>query len=113
MTKEQEYTVQLVSLISKAFDEESDCNVRINTGEFRDPKNLTAFIYALSVAAPAIIFNELTGDDKNLLEFNHLTNTLVFQFFNDKEEQIKCRCEMPAKIHGKNICWRCKRSLSI
>lgn len=23
-----------------------------------------------------------------------------------------CKCEMPAKIHGKNLCWRCKRSLS-
>src|SRR5690606_40633499 len=25
---------------------------------------------------------------------------------------LKCKCEMPAKIHGKNLCWRCKRSLS-
>ena len=24
---------------------------------------------------------------------------------------LKCKCEMPAKMHGKNICWRCKRSL--
>ena len=24
---------------------------------------------------------------------------------------LKCKCEMPAKIHGKNLCWRCKRSL--
>jgi hypothetical protein len=23
-----------------------------------------------------------------------------------------CKCEMPAKIHGKNLCWRCKRPLS-
>lgn len=23
-----------------------------------------------------------------------------------------CNCEMPAKIHGKNLCWRCKRPLS-
>jgi hypothetical protein len=25
---------------------------------------------------------------------------------------LKCKCEMPAKIHGKNLCWRCKRPLS-
>lgn len=26
---------------------------------------------------------------------------------------LKCKCEMPAKMHGKDICWRCKRSLSL
>lgn len=25
---------------------------------------------------------------------------------------LKCSCEMPAKMHGKNLCWRCKRPLS-
>ena len=25
---------------------------------------------------------------------------------------LKCKCEMPAKMHGKNLCWRCKRALS-
>lgn len=25
---------------------------------------------------------------------------------------LKCKCEMPAKMHGKNICWRCKGTLS-
>lgn len=29
-------------------------------------------------------------------------------------EQIDvCRCEMPAKMHGKDLCWRCKRTLTV
>lgn len=31
---------------------------------------------------------------------------------NRDKVKVKCNCEMPAKMHGKNICWRCKRSLS-
>lgn len=28
------------------------------------------------------------------------------------ENTLKCECEMPSKMHGKNICWRCKRHLT-
>lgn len=32
--------------------------------------------------------------------------------FERKDAPFKCKCEMPAKMHGKNLCWRCKRPLS-
>lgn len=60
--------------------------------------------------------NHENGDDANRL--------LSADAFNSPENQnrdkvivgygpvLKCKCEMPAKMHGKNLCWRCKRSLS-
>lgn len=70
---------------------------------------------------------------KNYMENNTLTNNengndtnrlLSDADFNSPENQnrdkaiigygpvLKCKCEMPAKVHGKNLCWRCKRPLS-
>ena len=57
--------------------------------------------------------NHENGNDANRL--------LAAVDFNSPENQNRdkgiiqgpvCKCEMPAKMHGKNLCWRCKRSLS-
>lgn len=68
-------------------------------------------------------------DMENKTLTNHETSNDANRFladvdFNSAENQnrdnaiigygtvLKCKCEMPSKMHGKNICWRCKRSLS-
>lgn len=62
-----------------------------------------------------------TSNHENKDDANHLLSDVDF---NSPENQnrdnpiigygpvLKCKCEMPAKIHGKNLCWRCKRPLS-
>lgn len=43
-------------------------------------ENPTHFTHALANIAPAHIFNQLTGENKSSLEFNHLANQLCFQY---------------------------------
>lgn len=82
--KETEYAIKLQEQIIQVFDSDSenfiDPNELINSDE-----NTTAFIHALANMVPTRIFNKLTNDNKNTLEFNHIANHLVFQFSKIKE----------------------------
>lgn len=79
-TKEKEnlneYGAKIFSHITEIFNEE--CEHYIDKEEC----DLTLFFHALSTTVPNILFNRLTNDDKNNLEFNHLMNQLCFQFSN-------------------------------
>ena len=57
-----------------------DSEFHINVSELEEGQNLTDFIHALANLVPATVYTELTNDDKNLLEFNHLANQLCFQY---------------------------------
>lgn len=52
----------------------------IDAEELMTGDNLTHFIHALTNAMPTLLFNKLTGEDKNHLELNHIANTLCFQY---------------------------------
>jgi hypothetical protein len=60
--------------------------------------------------------NHKNGNDANRLlaavDFNSPENQNRDKAIIGYGPVLKCKCEMPAKIHGKNLCWRCKRSLS-
>lgn len=51
--------------------------------------------------------NETSIDYKNGNAANRNRDKAIIGF----DPVLKCKCEMPAKIHGKNLCWRCKRLL--
>ena len=85
MEKEVEYAVKLNDQIAEIFREDSENY--INMEEFEDGENATAFIHALANIMPARLYNKLTNSDKNLLEFNHIANQLVFQFTKMKIEK--------------------------
>lgn len=57
--------------------------------EVLEEDNLTDFMHALINVAPNNIYNEITGDNKNNLEFNHLANHLLIQYLKKEEEIIK------------------------
>lgn len=42
--------------------------------------DMTDFVHAMSNTVPALIYAELTGDKKDILQFNHMANTLVVQY---------------------------------
>jgi hypothetical protein len=71
------YAAQISTVLSELFDEDSVHYI----GDL-EKIDLTQFFHALASAAPARIFNKLTGSNKNLLEFNHIANQLVFQYSN-------------------------------
>ncbi|MCY1720184.1 hypothetical protein OU798_07510 [Prolixibacteraceae bacterium Z1-6] len=75
----------ITGAIGSMFEEDSEWN--IDQEELMEGDNLTHFFHALANVAPTHLFNQLTGDDKNQLEFNHVANQLCFQYSNkvDKE----------------------------
>lgn len=81
MTKEdKEKLVEYAALISEAIQEKLD----ENETDFQSV-DWTLFIHALANLVPGSMYNSLTGDNKNTLEFNHLANKLCFQYM-DRED---------------------------
>lgn len=80
MTNEEkilEYTSKLLSILGEGLEQDDQIHSELAED---DGENLTMFIHALGNCVPRIIYNRMTGDDKNWLEFNHLANGLVFQY---------------------------------
>ena len=85
MKKEHDYASKIHAHLTLLFDEESE--FYIDREEFKKESNLTHFVHALSNIAPNLLYQELTNDNKNLLDFNHLANNLCFQYLShDKKE---------------------------
>lgn len=81
MSQKHFHYAQLISMkIQEIFDEESD--IHIDQKELLNDDNLTDFIHALANVSPTFIFNHITGDKKNQIEFNHIANQLCFQYSN-------------------------------
>ena len=81
MAKKEDYlkfAPKIVHLYSELFDEDSEHYL----GDEIKEEDLTGFFHALTTVAPNHLFNKITGDDKNNLEFNHIANQLCFQFMN-------------------------------
>ena len=74
------YAEKIGAAIQDMFNEDSE--FFIDQNELGEGDNLTHFIHALGNVVPTAIFNNLTGDQKNQLEFNHTANQLLFQYMN-------------------------------
>ena len=74
-----EYAFKISGVIGQMLNDE-DNEYHIDKKELNDSDNLTEFIHALATVAPASVFNSITGEKKNHLEFNHVANQLCFQF---------------------------------
>ena len=81
--KHLQYAAMLSGKIAEIFDAESEYH--IDQEELQEGDNLTHFFHALANVMPTHLFNKITGDDKNNLEFNHIANQLVFQYSNKKD----------------------------
>lgn len=73
--KHIEFAYQITAVIEDALNNEDNPN-HISLKE----EDLTEFIHALATVAPTVIYCNITGDNKNNLEFNHIANLLCFQF---------------------------------
>jgi hypothetical protein len=79
--KQHQYAIKLAEAISNVLSDEENENF-IDQSEFSEGENLTEFIHALANLMPNIIYSRITGENKNILEFNHLANALCFQYAN-------------------------------
>jgi hypothetical protein len=83
--KHLHYAAMLSGKIAELFDEDSESDFHIDQQELQEGDNLTHFFHALANIMPTHLFNKITGDDKNNLEFNHIANQLVFQYSKKKD----------------------------
>lgn len=81
--KHMEYAELLINKVAEMFSED-DINY-IDLSEMSGD-DLTEFFHALSNLMPSHFYNKLTGDNKNILQFNYLANQLVFQYSNKKQK---------------------------
>jgi hypothetical protein len=79
------YAVLIQSAIAEMF--EDGANNFIDKNDFDDEQNAKDFLHALANVAPTHLFNKLTNDDKNMLEFNHVANQLCFEYMTHNEAE--------------------------
>ena len=86
--KENYYASLIIGKIVELFDEDEEDH-SISLRELSEGGNATHFIHALANLAPNFIYQKVTGDDKNMLEFNHMANHLCFQYSQIEQSKSK------------------------
>jgi len=79
------YAVLIQSAISEMFDD--GANNYIDKNDFNDDQNLKDFLHALMNVVPCNIYGKITGDEKNMLESNHVANQLCFEYMTHKKDE--------------------------
>jgi hypothetical protein len=85
--KAEQYAARIVDQLTEMFNDDS-CSNHIPLLELSKGDNLKCLIHALTCAS-AMMFNEITGEEKNWLEFNHIANSLCVEFMVKDDEQRK------------------------
>lgn len=71
---QKQLMLRLCSAIGAVLNDNTNENY-INLEE----EDATEFFYVLGAIVPCMIYGELTGNDTNILDFNHLVNSLIVQ----------------------------------
>lgn len=81
-TQQQEKWMQYAAIISSQINDmfQPESENHIDLKDLSEGDNVKHFFHALATVVPGMLFNKLTKDDKNNLEFNHVANHLVFEF---------------------------------
>ena len=66
------YTVLLMEAIGTVLED-------IGMEELQEGDNLTDFFHATANLAPAMVYGNITGNNVDVLEFNHIANRLIYQ----------------------------------
>jgi len=82
MATSMQYTALLLTKIGELFEEDENLMQELSEGT-----NATEFIHALGNMVPTHFYNQLTSENLQILEFNHLANRLVFQNANSITEE--------------------------
>lgn len=75
------YSLTLANAILKTLREEKLSNGKLFSDDLlEDDESLSAFFHALSNLAPLAVFNHITEEEFDLLDFNYQANRLIFTF---------------------------------
>lgn len=81
-----DYQMRILDALNDVlFDETSDRY--IGGEELSEGDNATEFIHVLATAAPNYVYRAITGHDVDNLQFNHIANTLCFQYMSVTDEE--------------------------
>jgi hypothetical protein len=75
MNNEEKYTLYIYQQLSSMFNDK-ECENYIENHKDID---LSLFFHSIT-AAGTMLFNQITGNKKNILEFNQIQNTLAFKY---------------------------------
>jgi hypothetical protein len=78
MTTDQEYAVKIAAQLQEIFNEGSENYIDLQ--KLMTDNTATDFMHALANIVPAMVYNKLTGEELNSLDFNHIANKLCFQY---------------------------------
>lgn len=78
---------EMMQMIAKVNDQligifKEDCDNFIGKPSELTDDEATMLIHVMANVVPARLYNKLTGDDVDILEFNHNANRLIMQFAN-------------------------------
>lgn len=79
-----QFQVKILSALESVFDEESDYYIDVD--KVSKDGNLNDLFHVLGTRVPQYLFNKITGQSPDPLEFNHICNKLIFQ---DRESSKK------------------------
>lgn len=88
VNKSDQYSTKLLLQIQEMFEDESGGNY-IDRQELTDPATLKDFLHAVMNIVPTMIFCKMTGDDKNMIEVNHVANQLLFEYMLPEKSNSK------------------------
>jgi len=79
MNDKQQKVLDYTTVLLKKFQEASE-EGEIDLEELGEGDTLNLLFHALANVMPCLAINELTGNEYDLLEFNHIANKLIFQY---------------------------------
>ncbi len=87
-TRDEHYANLITEQIRDMLFNEN-CPNYINPEELANSDNFCAFIHAFANLAPCHLYNHALGEEKDVLEFNHIANKLCFDFESYEVEEEK------------------------
>jgi hypothetical protein len=82
-TNVSSYASKIAQQLSGIFEPESPNFIDMKTLE--DPIEFQNFMYALSTLVPCSVYNQATNGNIDVLQFNHITNALIFAYAANQE----------------------------
>jgi hypothetical protein len=82
-----QYAVKILACLNELFQEDSEHYIGIE--ELSEENNATDFLHALANIAPTHTYNKISGEETEMLAFNHIANRLCFQYCQPERKEKK------------------------
>ena len=84
--RQLQYKMKILGALNEVFQDEDSENF-IGMDDLSEGNNATEFIHVLSNIVPNDVYHMITGHNVDNLQFNHISNTLCFQYMAAVEDE--------------------------